>query len=184
MNILPHQLWIGLGFSVLLVAFLIITFFTSKNLTPDQRTILKFLSSLCAAFAGGLITGDALFKMEGNFGAGPKFVISGAAGAALFFVVWFFFPKVAGFPEGFSISIPRGWTFKNAVDTLVEQDGAVCDFDGLTSEELAAVLTSRELKTKTVSEAIRLLRSITKVPNAVRNYEVKYENSVYYLVVR
>ena len=90
MNLLSHQLWIGFGFVVLLVAFLIFAFFVKENLTPDQRNILRFLTSLCAAFAGALITGDALFRLEGAVGKGTNVVISGVAGIALFFVVWFF----------------------------------------------------------------------------------------------
>lgn len=176
-----YQLWIGFGFALLLVIFFIVAFFKSKTLTPDQRSILRFLSALCAGFSGALITGDALFNIQGSFGAGPKFAVSGAAGAALFFVVWFFFPKVAGFPDAFNFSVPPGWTFKKTADTLSQQEGAVPDYDGLTAAELAAPLQAWHLKAKDVGDAIRLLRSITTKPDAIRNYEVKLENSVYHL---
>jgi hypothetical protein len=176
-----HQLWIGFGFVLFLIVFFMIAFFKAKTLTSDQRTILRLLGALCTGFAGALFTGDALFNMEGSFGAGPKFAIRGAAGAALFFVVWFFFPKAAGFPDAFNFSVPARWTFKQTVDELAKQDGAVPDYDGLTKAELSEPLRAWHLEAKDVGAAMRLLRSITATPNAIRSYEVKLENSVYYL---
>lgn len=177
-----YQLWIGFAFATLLIGFLIFAFFKAKTLTPDQRSILKFLSALCAGFAGALITGDALFKMEGST-ATAKYAISGTAGAALFFVVWFFFPRVTVLPEGFNASIPQGWTFKDAVDAFAQQDGAVPNYNGFTDLELGATLKAWQLKAKNISDAILLLRSITTQLNAIRKYEVKFESSVYYLNV-
>ena len=177
-----YQLWIGFAFAALLIGFFIFAFFKAKTLTPDQRTILRFLSALCAGFAGALITGDALFKMEGSTPS-TKYAISGTAGAALFFVVWLFFPKVTALPEGFNASIPHGWTFKDAVDAFAQQDGAVPNYNGFTDLELSASLKAWQLKTKNISDAMLLLRSITTQSNAIRKYEVKFENSVYHLNV-
>src|SRR5216684_229306 len=102
-----YQLWIGFGFALLLIIFFIVAFFRSKTLSPDQRSILRFLSALCAGFAGALITGDALFNMEGSFGAGPKFAIRGAAGAALFLQCGFSFQKWQASPTPSTSVFPQ-----------------------------------------------------------------------------
>src|SRR5580765_2307361 len=93
MNILQqYQLWVGFGLAVLLVIFLMVVFFKAPNMTSGQHAILRFFAALCAASAGALIAGEALFRMQGATG-GVKYLVSGTAGFALFFVVWFFFPK-------------------------------------------------------------------------------------------
>jgi hypothetical protein len=179
-----YQLWIGFGFALLLVIFFIVAFFKARELTDDQRSILKFLSALCAAFAGALITGDALFKMEGTIGQTQKFAITGAAGFALFFTVWFFFPKVARFPEGFNFSVPEGWTFQQAVDAFARQDNAVVNYTGFTPEELSAPLKAWQLPSKNIRKAISQLRSLTASPNQIRNYDVDHQDSTYLLRIR
>jgi len=183
MNILQqYQLWIGFGFAVLLVIFLIVAFFKAPNMTPSQHTILRFLAALCAGFAGALISGEALFRMEGGT-AGVKYLVSGTAGFALFFVVWFFFPKPTApvAPDRFHASLPAGWTFEQAAKTFAQRDSAIVTFDGFTSQELNAKLSPAEIDTKTIGEAIQRLRLITITPNAVRDYDIKYENSIYHL---
>jgi len=52
------------GFVALLIAFLIVAYFTQERQGASHGQILKFLCSLCAGFAGGLITGEALFKFD------------------------------------------------------------------------------------------------------------------------
>lgn len=174
-----YQLWIGFFFALLLVVFFIVAFFKAKTLTADQRSILKFLAALCAGFAGALITGDALFRLQGNLGASTNVAVSGTAGAALFFTVWFFFPKVSGFPDAFHFSVPQGWTFRHTVLVLAQQEGAVPDYDGLTQDELDTVLTAGHLRTTDVTSAIRNLRSFATKP--IRAYDVIFEDAQYKL---
>lgn len=176
-----HQLWIGLSFAIFLVIFLIAAFFKAKEMTNDQRTILKFLTALCAAFSGALITGDALFKMEGTMENGMKFAITGAAGFALFFTVWFFYPKVIRLPEAFNFSVPSGWTFQQTVDALAKTDNSVVEYEGFTQEELDAPLKAWEVHGKNTGGAISAIRSITNNPNAVRKYDVKRTEYSYHL---
>ena len=76
--------WIGLAFVVGLVTFMITTFFVAKDLTEDQRRTMKFLTSLCAGFAGGLFTGDALFRLTADWDA-VDLLLTGTAGFASFF---------------------------------------------------------------------------------------------------
>jgi hypothetical protein len=82
----------GFGLTTLLIFFLIVAFFRSKVLDAGQWAIMRLLGALCAAFAAAFFTGDALFKLTKSLG-GTELSISGAAGFALFFTVWFFFPK-------------------------------------------------------------------------------------------
>jgi hypothetical protein len=179
-----HQLWIGLGFALFLIIFLMIAFFKAKDMTVHQHNIIKFLSALCAAFSGGLIAGDALFKMGGTIGGNTKFAITGAAGFALFFVVWFFYPRVAQLTEGFNFSVPADWTFQQAVDAFAQSDHAVVAYDGFKKKELDTPLKERELHEKSVGDAIRRLRFLTTNPNMIREYEVRYEDSTYYLRIK
>jgi hypothetical protein len=46
------QLWIGFGFLVALVAFLIISYFVELKQNSTRRAILQFLTSLTSGFAG------------------------------------------------------------------------------------------------------------------------------------
>ena len=91
-----EQLWVGLGLLLLLLISLIVAFF-KPVLTADQRTILRFVSAVYGGFAGAFITGDALFKMTGKTTT-SEYAISGAAGFALVFVIWIFFPRVSDNP--------------------------------------------------------------------------------------
>jgi hypothetical protein len=187
MNLLQqYQVWIGLGFVIVVFAFLILAFFKAPNMTASQRDILKIISSLGAGFAGALIAGEALFKLQGEIGAGTVFV-SGTSGVALFLVVWFFFPKLVSPsppaptppPERFIANIPAGWTFRQTVDTFVQKDNAVPSYEGFKPEELSAPLRQWTVNTADIADAIRKLRSITVNDNAIRKYEVIVSDSAY-----
>jgi hypothetical protein len=177
------QLWIGFGFLALLVIFLICSFFFLPKLTNDQRGTLKFLTALCAAFAGGFITGDALLKVNKTVGA-TEIAISGTAGFALFFAIWFFYPKVFRLEDGFEFSVPEGWTFRDTADSMAQSINSLTDYQGFTDAELKSVLKSRKLSTKSIPEAISQLRLITVIPGAVRDYAVTQDGSVYRLKIR
>jgi hypothetical protein len=178
-----YQLWIGLAFATLLVAFLICAFFFAPRMSDDQRAILRFLSALCAGFAGALITGDALFRASGKSGT-FEYAVSGTAGCALFFAVWFSFSRVKGAPPGFSFSVPDGWTFQQVVDAIVNGEQAVVDFSGFKRAEMSALLKASSISVKTASDALHQLRLMTKTANAIRQYDVRVQDSVYRLTIR
>jgi hypothetical protein len=156
-------LWIGFGFVVLLIGFLMMVFFVDLK-KPHQWEILRFLTALCAGFAGGLLTGTALFSMSGKLGAG-EFSISGAAGMALFFTVFFFFGKFSDRPpDALNFSVPDGWTFGAAVEGLVKAKTPVIDFKGFTSAELSIPLQGKTVEGDSLATAIAALRDLGKSP--------------------
>jgi hypothetical protein len=100
-------LWIAFGFLAALVIFLGVTIhFPPKDNTG--RATLKFFTALSAEFSGGFFTGDALFKYQQQIG-GSSIAVSGAAGCALFFTIWFVYPKVFRLDDGvFTLNNYRG----------------------------------------------------------------------------
>ncbi len=176
-------LWIGFGFLMLLVIFLICSFFFAPKLTDDQRGTLKFLSALCAGFSGGFLTGGALFEAHKTAGT-TTFGISGTAGCALFLVVWFFYPRVFRLNDGFEFSIPAAWKFRDTVDGMTKSTGSVSEMLGFTTQELNAPIRSRTISAKSLSEAILQLRLITIEPDAICPYDVTQQASVYRLTAR
>ena len=177
------QLWIAFGFLAALAIFLVVSFFFTPSLTNDQRGTLKFLTALCAGVSGGFLAGSSLF--EGTFTTPTsKVALSGTAGFALFFVVWFFYPKVFAIADGISVSIPDGWTFRSAVDALLSGASAVADYQGFTKDELTSPLKSKNIQTKTVTEALLMLRLIPVSLGAIREYDVKQEGAVYQLKIK
>jgi hypothetical protein len=87
------QLWIGVGFTAALVGFLMITYFVKDRSSPTQYNTLRFLTALCGGFAGGFLAGEALFSLQKEMSSGAKLAISGTAGFALMFTIWFTYPK-------------------------------------------------------------------------------------------
>lgn len=173
--------WVGIGFAAALFVFLGLTFFLKDRLSDDQRTLLRFFCALCAGFAGGLFTGEALFKAESK--TGLEWVVSGTAGFALFFLIWLTFPKVSRPPDAFHFTIPKGWSFKQAVEAVVGVDQATADYDGFTADELKAPLQERELRTESPSDALRSLRLLT-ISATVRPYDVRFQPPTYFLKVK
>jgi hypothetical protein len=177
------QLWIGFGFLALLVAFLIYSVIVPPKTNNTTRATIQFLTALCAGFAGGFFTGDALFSLKGKMG-GSEYAISGAAGCALFFTVWFFYPRVFPLANAFEFSIPKGWNFRSTTDKMAETISFVIDFQGFTDAELNAAVQERKVSTETVRAAIERVRLFTVTPGAVREYDVRENGSIYLLKVR
>lgn len=173
------QLWIAFGFLAALIVFLAVTvYFPPKDNTG--RATLKFFTALCAGFSGAFFTGDALFKYEQHLAGGTVLSISGAAGCALFFTVWFVYPKVFRLDDAINVSVPANWTFRNAVETVA---GRPCEFADFQDSELQASTRSAQISAQTVSEAILQVRLITATVNAVRPYRVEREGSTYRLSI-
>jgi hypothetical protein len=183
--ILEHQLWIGVGFALLLTVFFMVAFFKAKDLSRGQWQILRFFGALCAGAAGGFLTGGALFKASGNLGA-MDYSISGVAGFALLFTVWFTWSKFeASAPpvERFFYEIPEGATFEHTANAIVEAKNAFVEFVGFSKRELAASLRTRKLETDSVQVALEQLGRLT-APGAIRSYEVLADPPSYSLRIR
>ncbi len=169
------QFWVGFGFALALFGFAMVAFFRRGKLEAHQWVVLRFLLSLCAGFAGGLLAGEALFKLVENWAAGGQLAVSGTAGFALFLTVWFTFPSLAGErPEDdYAFSLPTGWTFQDAAKAIALQDGASADLSLFSAAELATPLSQAELKTKTVIKALQCLHSLAPV-GSIRRYTVSF----------
>jgi hypothetical protein len=175
-------LWIAFGFTAALVVFLMITFFVKDTSSPTQYKTLRFLTSLCAGFAGGFFTGDALFRLEQQMTGGVKLAISGTAGCALFFTVWFTYGKRTESPpkDHVVLSIGDGWTFEQAARAIVKAARSVVHFDGFSSPQLATKLPATDIDAPTAQDALNHLRyQSTELPP----YEVRFEKGAFHLCV-
>lgn len=175
-----YRLWVGVGLALLLIVFFIVAFFRNPRMSDGQHYILRFLSALCAGFSGFLIAGEALFNMNARLGSGGSIAVSGTAGFALFFAVWYGFPKRVKAPDAFSFSVPPGWTFEQTARAIAQNDKAVAEFQGFTPTQLAEVLTPTALKTDDPADAIRALGQLAK-SGAVPPYRVTLQRPRYIL---
>lgn len=180
------QLWIGLGFLAVLVVFLFISYFAPDRNTHNQSNTLRFLTALCAGFAGGFLSGDALFKLDTQMSDGLKLTISGTAGCALFFTIWLTRnkpPQTPAPPDTFNFSILNGWTFEQTVRTIVKAVKGVVELKDFTPEQLSLILESTELKNTTAKEALEKLKHLnSNIPNYTvsrtdNNFIVKNQTS-------
>lgn len=174
------QLWVGLGFTAALVAFLMITFFIRDTSSPNQFVTLRFLTALCAGFAGGFFTGDALFRIEQQMDNGVKLALSGTAGCALFFAVWFRYPPRVEPPlkDRIILSIPEGWTFEQAALGIVKAARGITHFEGFEPDQLRVQLPATEIDAPTAHDALAQLRyRSSKLPA----YRVDFENGVFHI---
>ena len=176
-------LWIAVGFVLLLIIFMMVVTFKIKDMTHGQYNIVRFLSALCAGFAGGLITGQALFSMAGKLANGLTISVSGTAGFAIFFAVWYGYKlyQEPPPPDGVKISILDKWTFKAALEVLASMDAAVIEYSGFTSEQLATPLRTAELQDKTVAG---LMGKIGSLARAFPMYTVAEENKKYLITCK
>jgi hypothetical protein len=179
------QLWAGLGFSAVLVAFFIVAFFKRGKWEQGQWVVVRILASLCAAFAAALFTGSALVDYQQEIGTGGRFSFQGAAGFALFFVVWYFFPKFETPPpppDG-NVSLPPGMTFSEATRLIGEKNldhARSVDLRGFVDSELNAPLLSAALiNLKDGRAALLRIRDFTGA--AVGPYDVRLESDRYQL---
>lgn len=169
--------WIGLSFTGLLVIFLMITFFKKDTSSAAQNKTLRFLTALCAGFAGGFLSGEALFSLDTTMPYGVKLAISGTAGCALFFAVWFTYGGggKARLPNRIVLSIPEGWSFEQGVRGIVEDTRRIPHFEGFESETLALKLPATEIDASTVGEALQQLRYQS---NALPEYRIELDNKI------
>ena len=181
--------WIGLAFVGLLVIFFMVVFFI-RDLTPTQQQVFRFLSALCAGFAGGLLVGQATFAMNITKGQGSTLAVGGTTGFALFFAVWYGFRQVVPAPppppppppNSFNFTVPNGWTFKDAVDSIAKSDNAIAKLGGFLDPELNSRLRGQELHTKDAREALLVLRDLAAT-GSIRQYTVTFVPPAYQLAV-
>jgi hypothetical protein len=181
-----YQFWIGLGFAAGLIVFLMIAFFKAKDMTRGQWLMLKIMSAICGAISGILISGEALLNFSRQV-PGGKFTVSGTAGFAVLFAIWFFFPKEPEAPPpatGFNFSVKKGWKFQDTADTLAKSLKTTIEYEGFTREELSSPLKAWELECKSPQEALERLGSIVDGSSPFRKYRAIYKNSVYVLKIK
>jgi len=112
-----HELWIGIRPPSTLADSPYVRFLPCRTISRSEGYPPNPQCVVCR-LRGTFITGDALFTMTGQNSV-YSYSLSGTAGCALFFVVWFFFPKVPDrFPDGYSMHIPSGRTFQQAVEAI------------------------------------------------------------------
>jgi hypothetical protein len=144
------------------------------------------LASLAAAFAAALFTGSALVEYRQAIGARGLFSFQGAAGFALFFLVWYFFPKFPGPshppPDG-NITLLAGMSLFDAARLVASKNldhSRGVDFTGFTdAERRAPLLTDAVINLRDGRVALLRLRDFTGA--AVDAYEVTLKNDRYQL---
>lgn len=155
-----------------------LTFFIKDAASATQYNTLHFLTALCAGFAGGFFTGEALFRFDQTLPDGGKFAVSGTAGCALFFVLWFTYPKRTEPPppDHVKLSVGGGWTFEQAVRAIIRAARATVHFEGFTAKQLGAKLPAIDINAPTPRDALDQLRYHS---NQLPAYEVDLKNGVY-----
>jgi hypothetical protein len=167
------QLWIGVFFVSIFIAFFMYAFFKNPILTQSQEKIFHFLTALCAGFSGALFTGTALLAIQIPIVEDGSIVIQATAGIALFIITYLNFNKLFGnfLSSGFNFSIPENNTFRDVSDSLVAAANSVAVFVGFTEAELSTPIAPRQIHSKSIEEAILSLRHLALPPN-IREYEV------------
>ncbi|MCZ4408346.1 hypothetical protein O3Q51_05970 [Cryomorphaceae bacterium 1068] len=152
-------LWIGLGFLITLVIFLMLAFFFKNEISRQQYAILKFLIALSAGFSGGFLAGTAIFSLDGTLANGFKFAISGTSGVALFFTVWFYFPEYTQtIRNAFNYSVGENQLFGSTISTIAKSVNGFAEFTGFSEEDLQLPLESRQVNGKSALEGIKKLK--------------------------
>ena len=174
------QLWIGFGFAAVMVVFLMITFFVKDKSSPTQYKTLRFLTALCGGFAGGLMLGEASFAFNKELSDGAKLAISGTAGIAIFFTVWFTYGKREQNPleDRIQISIPQGWTFELAARSIVRSAQAIVHFEGFEPEQLQLVLPATDIDAPNAKRALAQLRYTS---GNLPDYRIDIVEGVYHI---
>jgi hypothetical protein len=177
------QLWIGFGFAIVLVAFLIISFFIRPDLTHSQHGTIRFLSALCAAFAAGFITGGALFEYAKQLPDGGKIAFTGVAGFALFGMIWMTYPthqaKLAEI--SLTVGIDPNWTFYEAAFVIAQKEQGVIELDGFTDQERNAKMKRGSLRGKTATDVLKKLRGLALTD--IRSYQVELTSGIFRLYI-
>jgi hypothetical protein len=178
------QFWVGVAFAAAVLVFLFIAFYAAKNMSPGQWAILRFVSSLCAACAAAFILGEISVSYAGNSSDGGKLTVYATSGFGAFLLVWLTFPKAPPhvLPDGATITIPEGMSFKDAAFLIATQDKATAVFEGFKPEELATPLRGGSIEAKEIRQILAALgpRGHTAIPK----YDVSLADAIYELRVK
>ena len=172
------QLWIGFGFLVALVLFLLVAFFAFEKLSPDRRRQIKFLTALCAGMAGGFISGGTVFEAASTTTAW-RFALSGTAGFALFWGVFLLYDRGFQPTDDVQFNLPTGATFQQAAGAAAQLAGVVVDFNDLTPAELGAPMTVGHIRADNLEQLFTILRLKTVTPGVIGKYTVTKSDRVY-----
>jgi hypothetical protein len=175
-------LWIGLGFLAGLVMFLGFTIYKPPPRGSQGRETMRILSALCCGFAAGFLTGAAIFNATFTHAFG-KVGISGSAGIALFLTVFFFYDKVAdkglaNVPNGVTVTIVLGWTFRDVANLVATLAQSGMDYQALNEDELGADMRPQPVTSTSWELLLESLRNIT-VKQAIRPYTVTKQAGSY-----
>jgi hypothetical protein len=118
-----------------------VTFFIRDRSSPAQYTTLRFLTSLCGGIAAYFISGNALFNLKTTLGGGGSVTVSGTAGAAIFFTVWFFYPKrqIPKPPDAFYFSVPENISFESMARVIVNTSHQFVRFENFSDQQLEEI---------------------------------------------
>ena len=172
-------LWIGLGFLIVLVGFLIYSVYKPPPRGSQGRKTMRFLTALCAGFSAGFLTGAALFNATFTHGLW-KLSLSGSAGIALFFLIWLTYEKFSGegldIDDNLTIDMTPKWTFRAIADRVTGKMKAGVDYGTLTDAELNARMKKQTLTSDSVEHLLEALRNTTE-SEKIRPYKVTKEIS-------
>ena len=107
--------------------------------------------------------------------------MSGTAGFALFFVVWFTFGKWGGPPppNRFRVSIPEGWTFEQTARVIVQSARGSPDFRGFQASQLAVKMHASDIDADDAQGALSKLRY--SAYDGLPNYRVDLDDGVFHI---
>jgi hypothetical protein len=175
--------WVGVGFAGVLVAFLVYSFVTIPKQTVSQAKTTRFLSALCAGAAAVFISGSAVFDATWTT-TGGKVAISGTAGVALFFAVFFFYDKVFVPDDAVEFDLPNGCSFRHAADAAAQISNVTIDYRGFNQSELDSPMSEGHLSCETLAELFAMLRLKTKNVGSVREYTITNNGGIYRLEIK
>jgi hypothetical protein len=75
-----------------LIAFLIVAYFMTPNMTDDQRDLARFLTALLAGFAASFIGGAVLLRVDLHQTRAVKLALSATSGLAIFVFFYIYQP--------------------------------------------------------------------------------------------
>jgi hypothetical protein len=164
------QLWIGVGFALLLIVFFMAAYFVPPARTAQTGNILRVLASALAGAAGAFLSGGVALEVRGDLSIGANWILSATGGAALFALVWLTWSHVNR--PGFHIAFPLGTTFAAATTLIASAAGNTVRRIGFSPAEDNTELASLDLMAKDPRDALAQLSN--HLPSgSVRPYEVR-----------
>ncbi|WP_445402026.1 hypothetical protein [Zobellella sp. An-6] len=154
------QLWIAVGFTALLIVFLMITFFIKDTSSATQYKTLRFLTSFCGGVAGIFFAGEALISYSKGMADGTKLTLSGTAGFAVFFILWLTYGHRPddNAPPNIKMSFPAGWTFEQCAKAIGKSQNSPITFSSFSQEQLDFKLPQMDINAEDINQALNQLK--------------------------